>query len=585
MSAEIYRCAVCNSPLLADFKFCPSCGSPNAYYRSREATATAPSSPATNTPATEQAVGSQDASAILDFAALFGYGNAAEEAPRPQAQETTPVSGTESQLASEDSKQLQANSIEETNRHIEAPVEEVSAPEMTLPASEGGVQAPGDSAPEILSASEVAHAGMGTDTVPIRVTEPASTPSGALPGEQATESGPSGTGENDIVTENVTPVASQSSSQESEQVYKGGASTGPLHEEEAPVLVVDEAGGDATEVDRQVEPAANLSGYDEGAEEQVEQMPSSQSAQEPQAAQQAQAAQTGPLSFSDLFSWTTDESQPGAYEPVASTPALQENQALPAQPPWQEPNPSPTQPPQEQTSEPAPAILTYDSSSTQQEAATQYDAPSWKPGDEDQSASQQQVWTPPPTPTPSIYQSYSPSVSPVQPRPATSSPDLPPPGQRPKPGTPEYEEMARRALETRGVQPTPPQGYPPQGSQSGQVSYTPPSQQAPPPPVTPSVPPPGQRPRPGTPEYEEMARRAMEERLKQQGSGGTAAQATPAYGYTPQSSEANYAPPPPPPPPVTPSMPPPGQRPKPGTPEYEEMARRAMEERLKQQGK
>jgi hypothetical protein len=498
MSAEIYRCAVCNSPLLADFKFCPSCGSPNAYYRSREATATAPSSHATNAPATEQAVGSQDALAILDFAALFGYGNAAEEAPRPQAQETALVSGTESQTPSEVREQLQANSIEETSEQIEAPVEEVSAPEMALSAFEDGMQASEDSTPEIQGASELALAGMGTDTGPLHVTEPFSTPSGALPGEQATESGP---GENDIVAETVTPVALQSGSQESEQVYKAGASTGPLHEEEAPVLVVDEAGGDATgegtDVDRQVEPAANISGHDEAAKEQVEKMPSSQSPQE------AQAAQTGPLSFSDLFSWTTDESQPGAYEPVASTPALQKNQALPAQPPWQEPNPTPTQPPQEQASEPSPAILTYDSSSTQQEASTQYDAPSWKPGDEDQSASQQQVWTPPPTPTPSIYQSYSPSPPPVQPQTAPTSPDLPPPGQRPKPGTPEYEEMARRALETRGVQPTPPQGYPLQGSQSGQVSYTPPSrQEAPPPPVTPSVPPPGQRPRPGTPEYE-----------------------------------------------------------------------------------
>jgi hypothetical protein len=578
MSAEIYRCSTCNSPLLADFKFCPSCGTPNAYYRPTEAATTTPAPPATNEPPTEQAGGSRDASAILDFAALFGYGNATE-ASSPQAQDSAQLSGTVPQPASEDSHQLQASSIEEIGSQIEPPLDEVSANDGTLPASEDGmqVQAPEYNAPEIHGAAEIAQVGMGRDTGPLLVTEPVSTPPGALPEEQSAESGAYHDGGNDIVAE--TPVPLQSNSQEPEQVHKAGASTGPLYVQEAPAMVMVIAEATGATLDPQDEPAATVMGHDEGAGEEVEQTPSSQP---DQAAQANQAAQTGPLSFSDLFAWTTDESQPGSYDPLISTPARQEQDTSHAQASWQETSPPPTQLPQEQASEPAPAIVSYDSSSTHQETAAQYDAPSWKPGDEDQSASQQSSWTPSPTPTTPIYQSYSPSSSPVQPQTVPTSPDLPPPGQRPKPGTPEYEEMARRALETRGIQATPPQGYPPQGSQAGQASYTQPSrQQAPTPPVTPAVPPPGQRPKPGTPEYEEMARRAMEERLKQQDS-GTPAQPTPAYGYTPQSPETNYAPPPPP---VTPAVPPPGQRPKPGTPEYEEMARRALEERLKQQGK
>jgi len=585
MSAEIYRCSTCNSPLLADFKFCPSCGAPNAYYRPREAATTTPVPLTTNEPPIEQAGGSHDASAILDFAALFGYGNATE-APSPPAQDTAQLSGTVPQPASYDSHQLQASSMEEIGSQIESPLDEVSAHDRTLPASEDGmqVQAPEDNAPEIHGAPEMAQAGMGMDTGPLLVTEPGSTSSGTLPEEQAAEPDAGPDGGNDIAVE--TPVPLQSNSQESKQVYKAGASTGPLYVQEVPaiVMVVAEATGatvgDTSELDPQVEPAASVISHDEGAEEQIEQTPSSQPEQ---AVQANQAAQTGTLSFSDLFAWTTDESQPGSYDPVISTPARQEQDTSPAQASWQETSPPSTQLPQEQASEPAPAIVSYDSSSTHQETAAQYDAPSWKPGDEDQSASQQSSWTPSPTPTTPIYQSYSPSSSPVQPQTAPTSPDLPPPWQRPKPGTPEYEEMARRALETRGIQATPPQGYPPQGSQAGQPSYTQPSrQQTPMPPVTPAVPLPAQRPKPGTPEYEEMARRAMEERLKQQGSSGTPTQPTPAYGYTPQSPETNYAPPPPP---VTPAVPPPGQRPKPGTPEYEEMARRALEERLKQQGK
>ena len=125
---------------------------------------------------------------------------------------------------------------------------------------------------------------------------------------------------------------------------------------------------------------------------------------------------------------------------------------------------------------------------------------------------------------------------------------------RPKPGTPEYEEMARQAMAQRGVTPAP-------APLPAQPTYQPPA-----PSQTPIWSPGMPRPKPGTPEYEEMARQAMAQR-------GVAPPPGPSQ---PQSSPASFGSPPPSQPPAwSPGMP----RPKPGTPEYEEMARQAMAQR------
>ncbi|MBF6612038.1 MAG: hypothetical protein IVW55_02820 [Chloroflexi bacterium] len=150
---------------------------------------------------------------------------------------------------------------------------------------------------------------------------------------------------------------------------------------------------------------------------------------------------------------------------------------------------------------------------------------------------------PPPTPS-SSQPAFAPQPTENQPPPQTPSwiPGMP----RPKPGTPEYEAMARAALGQRDVSP----------------ATTPPSAPAQSPVWTSGAP----RPKPGTPEYEAMARAALEQAhngnsLPPQGS-------TPPGGYTPPGGQpADY---------FSALLPPGAPRPKPGTPEYEELVRRAL---------
>lgn len=334
--------------------------------------------------------------------------------------------------------------------------------------------------------------------------------------------------------------------------------------------------------------------------------------------QPQQEAQPEVLSFDELFSWTaTEDNTSASSQPYTPPVEAQQDQAAPPQggyytptPSWEQPStpyvPAPPPPDPEPVKEPEPTVFTFDASTRQTDTAAQQstNVPSWNPDDDIAStpapgSTQSGGWSPTPTPPPTesvVYQSYSQSSGSTGPQPIQQTPavqsSFPPPGQRPKPGTPEYEEMARKALEGRlgGTPPstaqanTSPLGAPPVSStpaygyrpdtQPYTTSTTPQSIQ----PVQPSFPPPGQRPKPGTPEYEEMARQAMQARGVSASSSNTS-----PLGAVPQQSTPSYTPDPTPapPPPVQPS----GPRPKPGTPEYEEMARKAMEERARQQGK
>jgi hypothetical protein len=600
MSAENLRCSVCNNQILPDFKFCPSCGATNPYYRPPELAPPiqdeAPSAeqemPFTQPPETaaysypayeasppvdDQAAGVSGSPGPLDFASLFGYGMT-EEATKPQAQELSqettiaPEAGLQQIASASEPTEPAAYTVEQAPPQTET----ISEPEVGLASMEGTTAAEAEEPENIPLLAAIVEslppgtdASSGTDTAPTQVAERKSPSTGPLPELAAAEA-------NDV-PEAVASTFSAGDTQLQEAGYKPGPATGPLGQD-APVVVETGAADEAEERSQEDEKSAE----DEAAGDM-----------QPQPMQDApdgQQEEDAALSFSDLFSWSaTDESKPGASEPAASGEQGAYTTPVPS---WQEDANAgtPAQPsPQESTGEPATTVFTYDSAATQQ-TSPQYDAPSWRPDDEEQSSyrpvdgaptteqqSQQSAWTQPPTPTPSVYQSYSPGAS--TPSPVTT-PDIPLSGQRPKPGTPEYEEMARKALEAKGISPTPPQGYTPRPgvTDTPATSSTPSTSSG-----TAPVLPPGQRPKPGTPEYEEMARRAMEERLKQQGGAGAAtSQPTPSQGYTPQAGEASY---PPPTPPVTPTVPPPGQRPKPGTPEYEEMARRALEERLRQQGK
>jgi hypothetical protein len=213
-----------------------------------------------------------------------------------------------------------------------------------------------------------------------------------------------------------------------------------------------------------------------------------------------------------------------------------------------------------------------------------------------------------------IYQSYSPSTS----EPGTSEPAVTPPSatfapvtsatERSSPGTPEYEKMAQQAMEEQLKSALPnPTASPPSDasvlsltdsptstSPFGYSSERPASPSFPPVPPVQSAPVPmpiGERPKPGTPEYEEMARRAMEEQERMRQSGNDTTQASQSANYSQQTSPLTYQPPQaqapasPAAPPVQTPNPSYSERPKPGTPEYEEMARRAMEERQRQQSK
>ncbi len=152
--------------------------------------------------------------------------------------------------------------------------------------------------------------------------------------------------------------------------------------------------------------------------------------------------------------------------------------------------------------------------------------------------------SPPPQP--------SSSQSALAPQPAENQPPPPQapswiPGMpRPKPGTPEYEAMARAALGQRDVSLAP--APPPEPAQS---------------PVWTSGMP---RPKPGTPEYEAMARAALEQ--ARNGNSSSPQGSTPPGGYTPTGGQpADY---------FSSLLPPGAPRPKPGTPEYEDLVRRAL---------
>ncbi len=133
---------------------------------------------------------------------------------------------------------------------------------------------------------------------------------------------------------------------------------------------------------------------------------------------------------------------------------------------------------------------------------------------------------------------------------------------RPKPGTPEYEEMVRQAMTAQGHTPGKTQETPGQATfpdptpaqMSSMQPYSPPTYN------DPSKP----RPKPGTPEYEEMVRQAMNQSVRDTGPLGNA----PGYDTGPLPEV-------PPSPPTSTAG---ASKPKPGTLEYEEMVRRAMEE-------
>ena len=133
----------------------------------------------------------------------------------------------------------------------------------------------------------------------------------------------------------------------------------------------------------------------------------------------------------------------------------------------------------------------------------------------------------------------------------------PQPGQpRPKPGTPEYDEMVRAALAQRGI------GTGPLSSQPSQP-YQSPQPQA----QSQAGWQPGQpRPQPGTPEYDEMVRQALAQRGI---STGPLSSPPSSQGQSSQASSYDSNKP----------------RPKPGTPEYEEMVRQALNERREREGR
>lgn len=130
---------------------------------------------------------------------------------------------------------------------------------------------------------------------------------------------------------------------------------------------------------------------------------------------------------------------------------------------------------------------------------------------------------------------------------------------RPKPGTPEYDEMVRAALAHRGISTGPLPSKPAQASQPYQSPQQPQSQ-----PAWQPQPDPGQpRPKPGTPEYDEMVKAALAQRGI---STGPLPSQPSSQGTQAQSYDSGQP------------------RPKPGTPEYEEMVRRALNERRQREG-
>lgn len=140
---------------------------------------------------------------------------------------------------------------------------------------------------------------------------------------------------------------------------------------------------------------------------------------------------------------------------------------------------------------------------------------------------------------------------------------------RPKPGTPEYEEMVRQALEAQRRMPRNSQSTPKQPTTYAQGQSQAQSEQ----PSTyndPNRP----RPKPGTPEYEEMVREAMKQ--------NQGVRTTRPLGEAPiQPTIPLPQDPPVPNPPKWPAEGAP--KPKPGTPEYEAMVLQAMEEMKRKQ--
>jgi|GEM_PF-3916229 len=192
------------------------------------------------------------------------------------------------------------------------------------------------------------------------------------------------------------------------------------------------------------------------------------------------------------------------------------------------------------------------------------------------------------TPAPQPYQAGPLPQQPPTPTPAPqpAAPAWDPSKPRPKPGTPEYEAMVQAALAARSgatppaAAPAPAQATPP-GTPTFNDPYQPPTPT--PAPATPAAPawdPSKPRPKPGTPEYE-----AMVQAILAQQRGASAAnqpQASPHQtGPLPQQPPAPSTPTPP----ATPAAPawdPSKPRPKPGTPEYEEMVQAALRARLGQ---
>ena len=632
MSHDSYPCPTCGFVLQPQFRFCPSCGTPNqppAPTVAPEAEQIAPSvdaetdgsaSVASPLVMPEAEAGSEEEEAwqmppmieqvetqeetqisaseapYVDFASLFGYGT--EEAPaQSEEQIEQPALSVEAQA-----EEVEQAVIDEPPGAEEQPVVEESPAadqEQMLPLEASATAAEVAGAEEV-SAQEPAQALASEDRLAITgplpdasdlPTQPVELDENADAAPEIAEVEDSETGVSVDVESEHTPAAPYIEAPIVES--GGGAATGPLeaapaHEptstEPAYEPVEEEpANAEPAEQIAQPEPVYAVQSYEAIQPEPVEE----QSAYAP-AQQDPVAATEQPevISFSELFAWQSAD-QTGDSAPLYTPPAeaaqeqQQEVDVSSAPTSEQAADDVANAEPEALAQESSATVYTFDYSTPQREdEEDEIDAPSWKPGDEPVAPAQ---------PVSPVYRSYEQNAPPMPAPPPPTQPAMPP-GERPKPGTPEYEEMARRAMEQKQggtpatapvdtsplstpsythPAPTPPYGYTPE----------PTPQPAPPPPVQPSMPPPGQRPRPGTPEYEEMARRAMEQH-------GSSSTNTSPLSTSPQPTQPIYSPEPPPQPvpPTQPSMPPPGQRPRPGTPEYEEMARRAMEERRRQQG-
>ncbi len=634
MSNGTFRCVVCGSELQPQFRFCPTCGAPTQPQPSTApATATGPEpvvneaqvietsqpdavseqqfswnvTPADESPQSGQAPTQAETQGdsqggdggYVDFASLFGYGNTqgtpvqsvaqVEEPAMPQDMPVAPMEEQQATLEEPAIEEAITTAPNETPEMLVTPVPPVDR--------QAPITGPLPQMPDLPDQSE--------ETEDAVSSAPDENDTDAQAAEDTSEAP-----REDLLTQEDAVAVVEDDSEVSDTPIPIIALQGETGVEEQSGSPDDGAGQ-----------AMAAMGVDEpykatGAELEAAEPPSAEAeAVQMRVQPEPSGMQSQPevISFSELFSWqgTSDggDNSPSftpTFESVQEQPASEEGQSdTYTAPTWGQADTAPgsesatTDAQEPDNEEFATTVYTFDNSTSHEDEQHAGEVPSWKPGDDTpavatqgSSASQGNRLEPPSNP---VFQSYTQSSSAGATAPTTQpGPVMPPPGQRPKPGTPEYEEMARRVMEQSMGQaatasqpatsplstpsysnPTPPYGY----------GAEPVPKPGPPPPVQPAIPPPGQRPQPGTPEYEEMARRAIEQRRGP--SSGTAPLDTSPFGtaqtssgplYSPETSAQST-------PSDQPATPPSGQKPKPGTPEYEEMAKRALEERLKQQGK